>query len=54
MCTLAEQQNANIMDIDSALVQQLRTFSPDRGEPDTNACAQIKKNGGFWGPGLDD
>eukprot|EP01052_Picozoa_sp_SAG31_P026846 SAG31_NODE_2464_length_5655_cov_2.777898_5_plen_265_part_00 len=27
-------------------------FNPDRGEPDSRACAQAKANGGFWGPFL--
>ena len=25
-------------------------FSPDRGGPDPRACAQVKANGGYWGP----
>jgi arylsulfatase I/J len=25
-------------------------FSPDRGAPDPRACAQVKINGGYWGP----
>jgi arylsulfatase I/J len=28
----------------------LRIFSPNRGEPDPRACAQVVKNGGYWGP----
>ena len=27
-----------------------RIFSPDRGAPDPRACAQVKANGGYWGP----
>lgn len=27
-----------------------KLFSPDRGAPDTRACQQVVKNGGFWAP----
>lgn len=28
-------------------------FRPDRGSPDPEACAQVERNGGFWGPWVD-
>ena len=31
----------------------LKIFSPNRGTPDPRACAQVKVNGGFWGPFAD-
>ena len=31
----------------------LKIFAPDRGTPDLRACAQVRKNSGYWGPFAD-
>ena len=43
----------HIVDTLLARLQQVQAtvYDPDRGEPETlQACAQVKRNGGFWGP----